>query len=105
MAKRYPHTFHEDRGYNLQVVWDLGTETVNTKQFDLSFPGMKWITAEGQMPEETAINLDGSKVTLTTKISTLDYCLGSNQLLLRISDESQSAQKELRASWKPELTL
>ncbi|MNT90210.1 hypothetical protein D3C72_2310720 [compost metagenome] len=66
---------------------------------------MKWITAEGQMPEETAINLDGSKVTLTTKISTLDYCLGSNQLLLRISDESQSAQKELRASWKPELTL
>jgi|GEM_PF-5210318 hypothetical protein len=104
IAKRYPHTFQEDQGYIITITWQLDTPASIPQKFELDYPGMIWSTQIGQMPDGVQITVSGNQLTLEAKISTFDYCLGSNKISLHISQDGQ-ATKDLAAQWKPALTL
>ena len=104
LARRYPHTFQEDRGYIVKISWTLAEAVSIPQKFSLNYPGMVWSTEIGQMPDDVQIKIDGRQLTLEAKISTFDYCLGSNKVSLRIFEDGQP-EKDLTAQWKPALTL
>jgi hypothetical protein len=106
LAKRYPQTFQEDQGYNIKVTWELGDKAADISHFNLTYPGMIWETEIGQMPERVSITQVGTQVILQAQINSYDYCLDSNVMTLNIADKANPNEKlELRATWRPELTL